>query len=252
MHYVDSHIHIQDYKKQDVKNLVTNAMQYKINTFVNVSSHPNDWGEIKHLADMYRQIIPAYGVHPWYIHDAENDWYQTLEHLIQENRSAWIGECGIDRLKNPNTSEQIEIFKQHIKLAQKYNRPLVVHAVKADMIMRDLFFLLPQRTIFHSFTGSLEWGKEVQKHGFYIGLNQSVLHKKNNERLICGLNFTQVLLETDGPYQSDDKSTETLPWRLPLLAEQIAQILRLPLEELQKMLYINWMNFMEKQHASHT
>jgi TatD DNase family protein len=139
---------------------------------------------------------------------------------------------------------QTEILLSQIELAIAYNRPLIIHSVKADAPMRNLFAKLPQKTIFHSFTGSVEWGRQIQQNGFYIGLNFSVLRKKNVAEIIKNLNLAQILLETDGPYQNLEHRVETLPQNLPSLAEKIAQILNITHEKLQNILQQNWQNFM--------
>ena len=241
--YIDSHIHLQDYKTQDIKNVVTNARQNGVMHFINPSAHPSDWAAITALAAQYPEITPAYGIHPWYLANALPNWESSLESLLQQNPIAWVGECGIDRLKNPDTASQIGIFKRHIELAKKYHRPLIIHAVKADNEMAELFGELPQRTILHSFTGSAEWGKNIQKHGFYLGLNFSILRKPNAAEILQTLNLRQILLETDGPYQNLERGVETLPQNLPYLAQKIAELLQMPYKELAQIIINNQNEF---------
>jgi TatD DNase family protein len=244
MSYADSHIHLQDYKTQDIKNIVNTAQKNGVSFFVNVSSHPTDWQKVADLADMYPCVIPAFGIHPWFTANAPKNWKQDLERYLIKYPHAFVGECGIDRLKNEDIDMQTEILLSQIELAIAYNRPLIIHSVKADAPMRNLFAKLPQKTIFHSFTGSVEWGRQIQQNGFYIGLNFSVLRKKNVAEIIKNLNLAQILLETDGPYQNLEHRVETLPQNLPSLAEKIAQILNITHEKLQNILQQNWQNFM--------
>lgn len=247
MTYADTHIHLQDYSPADVKNVVTNANKNNVCEFVNVSSHPADWQKVLKIAAEFKGIIPAAGVHPWYISEVPADWAERLEDLLQQNPLLWLGECGIDRLKNPDTGGQLVILQTQIALAKKYQRPLIMHAVKADEILRPLLPELPEKTIFHSFTGSAEWGKELQKHGFYLGLNFSVLRKKNYTELLKLLNIQQLLLETDGPYQSGQKDAPSLPQNLPLLAEKIAAVFNMPVYEFSEIIAANWRTFKENK-----
>ena len=242
--FIDSHIHLQDYKSQDVKNVVTNAAQNGVFRFINPSSHPSDWSKLATLAKKNRAVIPAFGIHPWYIDDAPSNWAEKLADMLNQNQAAWVGECGIDRLKNTDTARQINILRAHIELAKKFNRPLIIHSVKADSEMTALFHILPQRTIFHSFTGSAEWGKSIQQHGFFIGLNFSILRKKNAAEILQQLNLQQLLLETDGPYQNIERGVETLPQNLPLLAEEIALRLAIPYQEFVKIIIHNQQKFL--------
>ena len=244
MLYADSHIHLQDYKTQDIKNIVNTAQKNGVFVFVNASSHPSDWQKIAELTDEYPCVIPAFGIHPWYINDAPENWHKRLEQYLRKYPNAWVGECGIDRLKNKDIETQTKILLSQVELAKSFNRPLIIHSVKADEPIRNLFTKLPQKTIFHSFTGSVEWGRQIQQNSFYIGLNFSILRKKNAEEIVKNLNLTQILLETDGPYQNLERGTETLPQNLPDLSEKIAQMLNITHSELQNILQQNWQNFM--------
>ncbi len=250
MFYVDSHIHLQDYKTKDIKSIVLNAQKFNIRFFVNPSAHPADWSKIAAQSDELTSIIPAYGVHPWQIQEVPNDWQFDLEQYLKNNYRAWVGECGFDRIKNPDINAQKAIFEPQLKLAQKYKRPLIIHTVKADEIMASYFNRLPAHTIFHSFTGSLEWGKQIQSHNYFIGLNFSILRKKNAAELVKNLNLSQILLETDGPYQSGKKGIETMPQDLPLLAQQIADWCGISLNKLEQILYQNWLKFSGETNAA--
>lgn len=242
MHFLDSHIHLQDYKTQEVKNVVNNAAKNNVTHFINASAHPNDWTTIKELAFKYPQIIPAFGVHPWYIGDLPDKWQEKLEQYLLQNPRAIVGECGIDRLKNSDINAQINILLPQIELANKHNRALIIHAVKANTEFTELFPVLPRRTVFHSFTGSAEWGQEIQKHGFFIGINFSILRKKNAAEILRGISLKNILLETDGPYQNNTDG-ETLPQNLPLLAEKISSLADIPLDEFADILADNQRNF---------
>lgn len=244
MYYLDSHIHLQDYKTQEVKNVVNNAIKNNVSAFINVSSYPQDWNCVHALAQQFLQIIPAYGVHPWYINEVSADWQDKLECLINENPQAIVGECGIDSLKNKDIQAQLKTFVPQINLANKYNRALIIHGVKANNELYKLFSKLPSRTIFHSFCGSAEWGREIQKHGFFIGLNFSILCKKNAPEIIQGISLDRVLLETDGPYQNNVKGKETLPQNLPFLAEKIAEMANVSIDNFLEQLKYNQQEFL--------
>lgn len=244
MYYTDSHIHLQDYKSQEVKNIVTAAKKNNVRRLVNASAHPRDWEMVQKLATEYPDtIIPAFGVHPWHIDAAPADWAEQLEQILAENPAALVGECGIDRLKNTDVAAQSAILQKHIGLAQKYRRPLIIHAVKAVEVLQNLLAFMPACTIFHSYAGPAEWGRQIQAHGYFIGLNFALLRKQNAAELVRALDITRILLETDGPYQSGEKNRETLPANLPLLAAQIAAWRGIAPEELAEILYRNWLNF---------
>lgn len=253
MYLTDSHIHLQDYTPADIKNVVTAAQKNGVAFFVCSSTVPDDWEKVVALADRYPFVIPSLGIHPWSTGRADiPQLLEKLGYLIKNDPRIWIGECGIDRLKGADTDTQIAVFLPQAELAVKYRRPLTVHAVKSSDIISGYFNRLPPETLFHSFTGSPEWGREIQSRGFYLGINFSVLRKKNCDTILQGLDINLLLPETDGPYQSGEKDKPSLPENLPLLIEKIAAAQKISAEELKSILCRNWQNFKgETYYAKH-
>lgn len=246
MYITDSHIHLQDFKSQKTEEILELAYKNNVKSFVNISSHPNDWQSVLDISNKYENIIPAIGIHPWYSDNISETQLSKLETLLQQYPQLWVGECGLDKIKNKDISSQLNIFISQIKLANKYNRPLIIHSVHANEETEKLFSSLPKKTIFHSFNGSIEWGKKIQKAGFYIGINFSILKKKNNEDIIKSLDINKILLETDGPYQGLKKNTENKPINIHYLLQYITKTLNITENKLTKILYNNWIIFSKK------
>ena len=246
MYITDSHIHLQDFKSQKTEEIIELAYKNNVKSFVNVSSNPNDWKEVISLSNKFSNITPAIGIHPWYSNNISEKHIQELEDLLQKHQNLWVGECGLDKIKNKDLSSQLNIFVSQIHLANKYNSPLIIHSVHANDETEKLFSILPTKTIFHSYTGSIEWGNKIQKAGFYLGINFSILKKKNSKDIISNLDINKILLETDGPYQSPEKNCESLPSNLPYLVKYIANCFRINEIDLTEIFYNNWIKFIKK------
>ena len=80
------------------------------------------------------KIIPAYGVHPWY---ADKINKELLEKYIVENPDAYVGETGLDYGKR-SCAGQEDVFLFHIELANKYDRPLMIHCYNASHQMYEI------------------------------------------------------------------------------------------------------------------
>ena len=243
MYYTDSHIHLQDYAYSEAKIIVEKALKNNVREFVVPSSNPDDWENIIKLTRRFENITGAIGIHPWYAQNCDETRLQTMEKYLQKYSKIWIGECGIDKAKNTDTKKQIDVFLKQTELANKYNRPLIIHSVKADQEISNLFSLLPKRTIFHSFTGSLEWGLKIQKSGFYLGLNFSFFKKDNATDMLKSLDLSKILFETDAPYQQRRGYVSNSPENLPVLASGTAAVLGLSETKISTILMQNWKNF---------
>ena len=233
MRFFDTHIHLTDIDVSCPSELIQRFVGQGIEKCVCVSARPKDWEKTAKLAsDFKNYIIPAFGLHPWYIDEAPVDFQSRLEGYIRAFPSAAVGECGFDRLKNPNLNYQKKVFDIQMDIALKYNRALIVHAVKADEMVQGYDSLLPQKTIFHSYSGSCERLKKIIKNNMYISVNKRFFNKKDAKCIVEKVPYEKLLIETDAPYQSDVED-------LSCVVERIAEIWGKDKNDIADTLYAN-------------
>ena len=63
-----------------------------------------------------QKIIPAFGLHPWYLDKRSKNWEKGLAEMLQKFPQALVGECGLDKLKNPEQEPQREVFIKRLLL----------------------------------------------------------------------------------------------------------------------------------------
>lgn len=59
---------------------------------------PTDWTDTLQFASKSSSILPALGVHPWYLEGLADDWLEELERLLLEHPSAIVGEIGLCKM----------------------------------------------------------------------------------------------------------------------------------------------------------
>lgn len=100
MQFMDTHIHLQDYNANNTTEIIRAAEMAGVNRFICVSATEDEWPGVLELAAAYPGIIvPALGLHPWYLEQTEDGWEKRLEESLKQNPQALVGECGFDRLK---------------------------------------------------------------------------------------------------------------------------------------------------------
>ena len=131
------------------------------------------------------------------------------------------------------------MFEKQVLLADRVNLPIVVHSRDA---MADTMEILKRNKdkltkggIFHCYSGSVEEAKEILKLGFSFSFG-GVCTFKNARKVVEVLEFLpieNILLETDCPYlaPTPHRGEVNEPKYIPLIAERIAQIKGLSLEE---------------------
>lgn len=237
MQFTDSHLHLQDYKTNNAQQIVADLRRLGFVRVVCASSSASSWKEVASLAVKWPDlIIPAFGLHPWYLKAAPADWLDIVRSYLKEFPSAWVGECGLDRLKAPGEEGQLEVFKEQIKLAEEFNRPLNIHALKAAGWLTDLWPRMPERFMLHSFGGSIGFLRSALKAGARISLSASILKHKNYADVIREVPLSKLLLESDGPFLSDYKD-------IPEFARKIAELKKIDYAGLVECVYANFKEF---------
>src|SRR6476659_1556692 len=94
--------------------------------------------DVLELVNQYPQefdeTIPFYsiGIHPWYIvEDRISEDLETISKVLLLDNCLALGECGIDKRVETPLQIQMEVFEAQLKLAQKHQKPVVIHCVAA-------------------------------------------------------------------------------------------------------------------------
>ncbi len=237
MQFTDSHIHLQDYKTKDAQQNIFCLQQLDFIKVAAVSAEFTSWDKVAEYAENYPDfVVPAFGLHPWYISEAPENWLFVLEEKLQKFSLAAIGECGLDFLKSKEDKEkQEEVFTAQIELSKKYNRPLNIHLLKAEEKASALMPQMPVKFVLHSFSGSINFLRRALDFGAYISISAAVLRRKESEKIIRYIPSERLLLESDGPYLSDYNA-------IPELAQSVAAIRG---EDVGEMVWRVNNNFME-------
>lgn len=205
-------------------NLHTHKFTNDSNTFELVNQYP--WE--------FDNTIPQYsiGIHPWYIDESrlESD-LQIIESKLQESQCLALGECGLDKRIDTPLSLQIEVFEKQITLAERYQKPLVLHLVAAYQelveIKNRLNITVP--IILHGFSKNQQIAKQMLDNGFYLSFGKYLLRNPELKEVFLSVPNNRFFLETD-------TIEETLE-EVYLLA---AQYKKTDLGELQKQVGENW------------
>ena len=73
------------------------------------------------------------GLHPRFIgnKDENNQMMQIMEDALELDHVIFVGECGLDKLAGTGFDEQIRVFKAQSFMAEEYQKPLIIHCVRA-------------------------------------------------------------------------------------------------------------------------
>lgn len=206
MRLFDSHTHLQDtrvWNNLDV--LIERASEAGVSALVCCGSCEDDWGRVLEISQKYPQVIPAFGIHPWYISERSNQWHEKLEKILIEVPHAAVGEIGLDHtIENRNDEEQKSVFTNQLQIAIRLKRPVSIHCRKA---WQDLLSSLKKVNglsdggAVHSYSGSPDIIPELVKYGLSVSFSGSLTYENNRKarRSVIKVPLQKLLIETDTP-----------------------------------------------------
>ena len=114
------------------------------------------------------------GIHPWHTIEVDSTTIEKLNILATHPQVIAIGEAGLDALKGAPIDKQIEIFRHHVTLSEKYKKPLIIHCVKAfnEIISLKKQLRPTMPWIIHGFRGKPQLAQQLLDNGFYISLGK--------------------------------------------------------------------------------
>jgi TatD DNase family protein len=123
-----------------------------------------------------------------------------LEVIAHEKRCLAIGECGLDKLSKVDFDLQEEVFVEQIKIANKINKPLIIHCVKAFNELINCLNLNDNKVpvIIHGFNNNENIARVMVNEGFYFSFGKALLgYESNAAKAIKNVGRKNFFLETD-------------------------------------------------------
>ncbi len=177
------------------------------------------------LAQKYPQLYPAAGIHPQEISDDVN----LLEELVKNPNLIAVGECGLEYLGEVDKEKQKIIFRKQIELAQKYNKPLIIHARKAvDEVVEILSEYKNLNGVFHCYSGGKKRVKKILELSgeWYFGFDGNITYEVGLEEVVKIIPRDKILAETDSPLLTPEpfRGQENRPVYVKYVYQKIADI----------------------------
>ncbi len=143
----------------------------------------------------------SYGLHPWYLDKETLDYdLSKLKMKVGEKRCLAIGECGLDKLSKVDFNLQVEVFIEHIKLANKIKKPLIIHCVKSFNELINCLNLNDNQVpvIIHGYNNNENIAKILIDYGCYFSFGKALLgYESNAAKAIKSVGRKRFFLETD-------------------------------------------------------
>jgi TatD DNase family protein len=207
MPVLDSHTHL-DIVGIDPGEQIAAAADVGVDRLVQVgvnveSSH---WGV--RVAEEHPGVVATVALHP---NDAPrladlDEALREIETLAAHPRVRAIGETGLDHFRTGEDGRAVQerSFREHIAIAKRYDRALMIHDRDAHA---DVLRVLddegaPDRVVMHCFSGDAEFAVECLKRGFLLSFAGTVTFSNARALREAAMRTPPdaILVETDAPF----------------------------------------------------
>ena len=253
---VDSHCHL-DFPElvKDIDNVISRAKRRGVCKFVTICTKEEDLEKVISLAESFKEIYFAFGLHPMNVSDSSKISLESLLEAAKHPKMVGIGETGLDYYYTVETKElQIESLITHIVAARKTNLPLIIHSRNADEDMGNIlvgeFNREPFKCVMHCFSSGEKLARVTTELGFYLSMSGIVTFPKSEDlrKIFSNIDKNRILLETDSPYLAPvpNRGKKNEPAFTADTAKVGAEIFKLNEYDFRRLTTENFYNLFEK------
>ncbi len=237
--YIDTHCHVLSEYYNNIEVIVKKCIENNVTKIIVSGCDMKSNKEVLELVNKYDIIYGTLGFHPTELEDFKEEYFDFLIENINNKKIVGIGEIGLDyHYENTDKEKQRRIFNKQLEIAEKFNRPVVIHSRDAIQETYDMLSKYNLKGSIHCFSGSLEMAKLFIRLGYKIGVGGIITFKnaKNIIKVIENIDLSYILLETDSPYLSPEpyRGSKNDPSNIPIIAEKLASLKNVSIAEVAR------------------
>ena len=213
-----------------------------------------NWARTREVAHRWGDSY-ALGIHPLYTPRAAEDDLRALDLELQSAQSdprlVAVGEIGLDYfVPGLDPVKQEFFYRAQLQLARTFDLPVILHVRRsADKLLKSLRELPVRGGIAHAFNGSVQQAEIFIKMGFKLGFGGALTYERalHLRQLAQQLPLDALVMETDSPdipphwlyvtaaeREAGVPQARNSPEQLPRIAEVVAQLRGISVEELMR------------------
>ena len=248
---IDSHAHLLDERLRDnIPAIVADFAKNDVEMSVEIGADMDSSRGAVKLADSYKNIYAAVGLHPESAESFSEDDIKEIAMLAKNSKVVAIGEIGLDYHYDYDKTAQKSLLIKQIILADSLNLPVIIHLRDAYLDMENILNeykkYINNGILFHCYSGSREM---IDRFAFldpYYAFGGAITFKNNNRaEVIKAVKKDRLMLETDCPYLTPvpHRGEINTPNNLKFVAERIALDLGMSYDEIAKITTENTKRF---------
>jgi TatD DNase family protein len=249
---IDSHCHLHDPAFKDLGDTLRVALTHDVwgVIAVGVDAATNAYN-LRAAAAFPKALWPCVGFHPDKpeLDDAALD--AVLAQLDEHHaRVVALGEVGLPWYSLDGRADAAELMTRGrgrldrlLQAAARYDLPVALHAPHGAAI--GAFEALKrhgiERAVFHWHKAPPEVTRAIVDAGYFVSVGPEVVYRERDRELVSTIDLESLLVESDGPwpYTGEFENMPSGPWLVSRVAEEVAKIKRLPVDDVMFQLSAN-------------
>jgi len=243
--FIDIHCHVENYSNEELNKIVNNALKNNVELIVNSGTYIKSNRRSLEISKKFKEIEATIGIYPVNILKMPDKDIDKEINFIKKNEKniIGIGEVGFEfkQVSKETFEKQKKGFRKFIKLAQKLDKPIIIHSRKGEKEAIELLEeMKAKKVIMHCFFGSQKLVKRIIKNNWYFTVPTCVCYNNQMQELVKMVPINRIFCETDSPYMHPKREKINQPANVIEGYKKIAKIKRISLGKLEKQIEQNY------------
>ena len=249
---IDSHCHLHDPAFRDVREMLSTALAHDVWGVVAVGCDPaTNLRTLAAAASAPKSVWACLGFHPDWTQLGAEDLERVEQQLAEHHhRIVGLGEVGLPWYSLAGADDAAALMTRGrerlhrlLRLAARYDLAVALHAPHgaAAGALAALQQHGVERAVFHWHKAPAEVTRAIIAAGYLVSVTPEVVYRERDRELVEQVPLASLLVETDAPwrYGGEFEGLSPGPWLAARVAEEIAKIKRLPVDDVMHTLSTN-------------
>ena len=241
---IDSHCHLHAPAYADLGATLRTALAHDVWGVVAVGVSPETNQATLDAATMFPKAVwPCFGFHPDRLELDDQAFERVLGQLDEHHAHlAALGEVGLPWYSREGRTDAAALMMRGrarldalLAVASRYDLPVALHAPHGAAVgaLEALKRRGIDRAVFHWHKAPAEITRRIVDAGYLVSVGPEVVYRERDRELVASVALESLLVESDGPwpYRGEFEGLPSGPWLASRVAEEVAKIKRLPVDD---------------------
>ena len=249
---IDSHCHLHDPVYKDLGETLRVALSHDVWGVIGVGTDVETNARTLAAARAFpKSIWAAFGFHPDRPELGDEELEQVIGQIHEHHAHlVALGEVGLPWYSLDGHGDAATLMTrgrlrldQLVDVAVRYDLPVALHAPHGAAV--GAFEALKRkgvdRAVFHWHKAPAEVTRAIVDAGYLVSVGPEVVYRERDRELVSMVDLESLLVESDGPwpYKGEFDGMASGPWLVGRVAEEVAKIKRLPVDDVMFQLSAN-------------